>query len=109
MDDPAPPSASRARPAALLAVRVTPDDVGRRITVRHELLEASPDASLTDVVGVLLAWGEDDVLVVERRDGRRVSVPRALVVAARVVPTPASDTHPAGLAPPGAGDAGSES
>ena len=68
------------RPAALLAVRVSPADVGRRVTVRHRYEEAT----LTDVVGRLLAW-EAGLLRVERRDGRIVEVPAADVVAAKVV------------------------
>lgn len=70
-----------ARPAALLVVRITPDDVGRRVSVRHRY-----DAStLTDVVGRLLAW-DTDGLRIERRDGSVVVVPEAGVVAAKVVP-----------------------
>jgi len=81
-----PASAARpgARPAALLAVRISPADVGRRVTVRHRY-----DATtLTDVVGRLLAWdeGAEPALRVERRDGSVVAVPLALVVAAKVVP-----------------------
>jgi len=79
----APPGVG-ARPAALLAVRISPADVGRRVTVRHRY-----DAStLTDVVGRLLAWdeGPEPALTLERRDGSVVVVPVALVVAAKVVP-----------------------
>jgi len=73
-----------ARPAALLAVRISPSDVGSRVTVRHRY-----DATtLTDVVGRLLAWdeGAEPALSIERRDGSVVVVPLALVVAAKVVP-----------------------
>jgi len=73
-----------ARPAALLAVRISPADVGRRVTVRYRY-----DVSLlTDVVGRLLAWdqGPEPALTVESRDGSVVVVPVALVVAAKVVP-----------------------
>ena len=73
-----------ARPAALLAVRISPADVGRRVTVRHRY-----DATtLTDVVGRLLAWeeGPEAALRIERRDGTVAVVPLGRVVAAKVVP-----------------------
>jgi hypothetical protein len=82
---PSPPAGGPgARPAALLAVRISPADVGRRVTVRHRY-----DATtLTDVVGRLLAWddGPEPTLRVERRDGSVTVVPLGLVVAAKVVP-----------------------
>ncbi|MGD9956567.1 MAG: GNAT family N-acetyltransferase [Candidatus Nanopelagicales bacterium] len=68
------------RPAALLAVRMSPADVGRRVTVRHRLDEEL----LTDVVGVLRSW-QGGVLQVERRSGEIADVPEADVVAAKVV------------------------
>ncbi len=88
-DPPNPPGASGARPAALLVVRVTPGDVGRRVSLRRRL-----DAStLTDVVGRLLSW-EDGMLVVERRDGTTASVRAADLVAGKVVPEPpTAPTH----------------
>jgi GNAT superfamily N-acetyltransferase len=67
--------------AARLAVRVSPADVGRRVTVRHTY----EGTTLTDVVGRLAAW-DDGVLAVERRDGTLVEVPVADVAAAKVVP-----------------------
>jgi GNAT superfamily N-acetyltransferase len=77
-DEPARPAAGR--PAALLAVRICRADTGRRVTVRHRI-----DAStLTDVVGRLVSWDADG-LVVERRDGTVVRVAEADVVAAKVV------------------------
>jgi GNAT superfamily N-acetyltransferase len=69
---------------ARLAVRLSPADVGRRVTVRHRL-----DAgALTDVVGTLRAWtgGWAGTLEVERRDGALVAVAAAAVEAAKVVP-----------------------
>lgn len=71
------------RPAALLAVRISPADVGRRVTVRHRY----DVATLTDVVGRLLTWDtRSGLLRVERRDGSVSEVPYADVVAAKVVP-----------------------
>ncbi len=68
------------RPAALLAVRVSPADVGRRVTVRHRI----DDGRLSDVVGVLRSWDAGS-LRVERRSGETAEVPEADVVAAKVV------------------------
>jgi hypothetical protein len=89
------PGAASARPAALLVVRLTRDDVGARVSVRRRL-PAGDAASLSDVVGVLLAWGEDDVLHIERRDATVAQVHRADVVAAKVVPPAAPSRRPAG-------------
>ncbi|MFN8157325.1 MAG: GNAT family N-acetyltransferase [Candidatus Nanopelagicales bacterium] len=77
----APGPSPAARPAALLAVRTTPADVGRRVSVRHRI----DDGRLSDVVGVLRSW-EGGVLRVERRSGEVVDVQGADVVAAKVVP-----------------------
>jgi len=76
--------APAAGPAARLAVRLSPADVGRRVTVRHRL----QDGVLTDVVGTLVAWdgGWDGRLEVERRDGSLVPVAADAVAAAKVVP-----------------------
>lgn len=71
---------SGGRPAALLAVRISPADVGRRVTVRHRI----DGPQLTDVVGVLRSWS-DGALRVERRPGEVVTVAARDVVAAKVV------------------------
>jgi len=65
-------------------VRLSPADVGRRVTVRHRL----PDGVLTDVVGTLRSWsgGWTGRLEVERRDGSVTAVSAAEVAAAKVVP-----------------------
>jgi ribosomal protein S18 acetylase RimI-like enzyme len=79
-----PDPGSGARPSAPLTVRISPADVGRRVTVRHRL----DSSTATDVVGRLRSWdgGWTGGLVVERRDGTPVGVPASDVVAARVVP-----------------------
>lgn len=85
-----PDGGSTGRPAALLAVRISPADVGRRVTVRHRV--DHPGASLTDVVGRLVTW-TGGTLRVERRDGSQVEVPERDVVAAKVVaPEVAAET-----------------
>lgn len=68
--------------AARLIVRITPRDVGRRVTVRRRVPEGFRDA-----VGVLESW-RDGVLTVRRRDGSLVEIDEATVVAAKVVPDP---------------------
>ena len=66
----------------------TRDDVGRRITVRRTI--GGDPGRVSDVVGELVAWTEQH-LVVRRVDGSTTSVPRNAVVAGRVVtPVPAA-------------------
>jgi N-acetylglutamate synthase len=60
--------------------RLSPEDVGRRVTVRHRL----PDGASTDVVGELLAVG--DAIEVRKRDGSVASISADAVIAARVHP-----------------------
>ena len=74
---------SSVRPAALLIVRITEQDVGRRVTIRHRIAE--PSASLTDVVGHLRTWS-NGLLVVERHTGEQVEIAEVDMVAAKVVP-----------------------
>ncbi|GII64384.1 hypothetical protein Skr01_44690 [Sphaerisporangium krabiense] len=65
---------------ARLVVAISPDDVGRRVTVRRR----DPDG-FRDAVGVLESWREG-VLRVRKRDGTLVEIAEASVVAAKVVP-----------------------
>lgn len=68
---------------AHLRVRITPDDVGSRVSVR-----ARDDAGgYTDAVGELEGWSEGR-LTIRRRDGRTVSVAERSLVAGKVVPPP---------------------
>lgn len=70
------------------AVRISPSDVGARVTVRTRLADPAPgEPTRTDTVGILRAW-RDGVLQVERRDGTVVCLAAVDVVAARVVPDP---------------------
>ena len=64
--------------------RVTPADVGSRVSVRRWLDEERTEAG--DVVGELLAYA-DGRLTVDGRDGP-VSFPEASVLASRTVPPP---------------------
>jgi hypothetical protein len=74
---------SSVRPAALLIVRITEQDIGSRVTIRHRIDD--PSASLTDLVGHLRAWS-DGVIVVERHTGEQVTIAEVDMVAAKVVP-----------------------
>ncbi len=70
---------------ARLEVRITPDDIGARITVRAR--HHGPDASAVDVVGVLRDW-RDGQLQITRRNGSTTIVTEEDLLAARVVPQP---------------------
>ncbi|MEG8280746.1 GNAT family N-acetyltransferase [Streptomyces sp. AHA2] len=81
--------------AGRLEVRVTPADVGKRVSVRS-LIE--PPVSLekfTDTVGVLTSW-DNGVLLITRRSGERVRIAESALVAGKVVPAaPARRRGPA--------------
>lgn len=64
--------------------RVTPDDVGERVSVRRWLDTEQTEAG--DVLGYLLAY-EDGVLTVDGRQGE-VSFDESTVLASRIVPPP---------------------
>ena len=68
-------------------VRISPDDVGKRVTVRARIPASPGQPSTTDTVGILRAW-RDGVLRIERRDGTLCDVAEAALVAARVVDQP---------------------
>lgn len=77
---------------ARLVVRITPADVGSRVSVRARVHGAAHGA--TDTLGHLRAW-EGGVLVVERGDGSLVRIAEADLLAARPVP-PAPVRRPRG-------------
>jgi len=67
-------------------VRLSPADVGARVTVRSRIAPEAPGGpTLTDAVGTLLSW-EGGILAVRRRDGSVARVAEADVVAAKVLP-----------------------
>ena len=70
---------------ARLEVRISPADVGRRVSVRSVTTPGEPGARFTDTVGVLTAW-RDGVLYITRRNGEQARVPEATLVAGKVVP-----------------------
>ncbi|MCZ7416713.1 MULTISPECIES: GNAT family N-acetyltransferase [unclassified Streptomyces] len=68
-----------------LEVRITPDDVGKRVSVRSVADPGERAGTLTDTVGVLTSWTAE-VVHITRRDGETVRIPEGRIVAAKVVP-----------------------
>ncbi|MGW3247684.1 GNAT family N-acetyltransferase [Streptomyces sp. NPDC001070] len=66
-------------------VRITPSDVGKRVSVRRiaEIVEGRP--VFADAVGLLTSWDEG-VLLVTRRDGQTVRIAESALVAGKIVP-----------------------
>ncbi|MFT5222446.1 MAG: hypothetical protein ACI867_000749 [Glaciecola sp.] len=65
--------------------QLTPEDVGRRVSIRRWVEDPERGARPSDVLGHLRRW-QDDVLVVERKDGELVEVYEADILAAKVIP-----------------------
>ncbi|MEW2546112.1 GNAT family N-acetyltransferase [Streptomyces sp. NPDC047002] len=71
--------------AGRLEVRISPADVGKRVSVRR-LTGASDGAEkFTDTVGVLTSW-DGGVMRVTRRSGEVVAIDASTLVAGKVVP-----------------------
>ena len=66
-------------------VRITPADVGRRVSVRARIPAEAGQPSTNDTLGQLVSW-DGGVLVIERRDGTRQGIAEADLVAGRCVP-----------------------
>ncbi|MFG3495036.1 GNAT family N-acetyltransferase [Streptomyces sp. NPDC047928] len=78
-----------------LEVRITPSDVGKRVSVRRTGDEGPGSEKFTDTVGVLTSW-DRGVLVITRRTGETVRIPESSLVAGKVVPAaPARRRGPA--------------
>ncbi|OEJ44822.1 GNAT family N-acetyltransferase [Streptomyces agglomeratus] len=78
-----------------LEVRISPDDVGKRVSVRRLAEAGSPGAKFTDTVGVLTSW-DNGVLWITRRSGEVVRIAESTLVAGKVVPSaPARRRGPA--------------
>ncbi len=81
--------------------RLTPADVGQRVSIRRWVEDEDRGARPSDVVGHLTSW-DDGCLLVERRDGEVVEVYEADILAAKVIPPappprpprPEGPTHP---------------
>ena len=65
-----------------LVVRITPADVGRRVSVRSRIQGEA--ASTTDTVGHLRAW-DDEALQIERKDGSTATIRTADLLAGKVL------------------------
>ncbi|WUH91167.1 GNAT family N-acetyltransferase [Streptomyces sp. NBC_00433] len=70
---------------ARLELRITPADVGKRVSVRQlaEVTHGRP--TFTDTVGVLASWDEG-VVHITRRTGETVRIAESALVAGKVVP-----------------------
>ncbi|MEU0689347.1 GNAT family N-acetyltransferase [Streptomyces uncialis] len=78
-----------------LEVRITPADVGKRVSIRRLHHSAEDPAKFTDTVGVLTSW-DAGVLMVTRRTGEAVRIAESSLVAGKVVPdVPARRRGPA--------------
>jgi len=78
-----------------LEVRITPADVGKRVSVRRVVGVPGEDAKFTDTVGVLTSW-DGGVLSVTTKSGGSVRIAESSLVAGKVVPAaPARRRGPA--------------
>ncbi|MFE4217819.1 GNAT family N-acetyltransferase [Streptomyces sp. NPDC056844] len=78
-----------------LEVRITPADVGKRVSVRRVADVPGEGAKFTDTVGVLTSW-DDGVLSVTTKNGESIRIAESALVAGKVVPpAPARRRGPA--------------
>ncbi|WP_405601730.1 GNAT family N-acetyltransferase [Streptomyces sp. NBC_01410] len=78
-----------------LEIRITPADVGKRVSVRRLTDADSELTKFTDTVGVLTSW-KQGVLLITRRTGETVHIAESSLVAGKVVPAaPARRRGPA--------------
>ncbi|MFF1917946.1 GNAT family N-acetyltransferase [Streptomyces sp. NPDC058239] len=78
-----------------LEVRITPADVGKRVSVRRTAERGSQGPKFTDTVGVLTSW-DSDVLSITTKSGDCVRIAESTLVAGKVVPAaPARRRGPA--------------
>lgn len=66
-------------------IRITPADIGARVSVRARIPAAPGEPTMSDTVGVLEAWA-DGVLRIRRRDGVLAEVDQRALIAARTIP-----------------------
>ncbi|MGW8783471.1 GNAT family N-acetyltransferase [Streptomyces sp. NPDC055796] len=79
----------------LLEIRITPADVGKRVSVRRVESGADEAPSFTDTVGVLTSW-DQGVLTITRKSGESVRIAESSLVAGKIVPpAPARRRGPA--------------
>ncbi|SEN53134.1 GNAT family N-acetyltransferase [Actinacidiphila rubida] len=70
---------------ARLEIRITPADVGKRVSVRQLVEIADGHPTFTDTVGVLVSW-DGGVVCVTRRTGETIAIAETSLVAGKVVP-----------------------
>ncbi|MFD7557529.1 GNAT family N-acetyltransferase [Streptomyces sp. NPDC059835] len=79
----------------LLEVRITPADVGKRVSVRRTEGDVGGSPQFTDTIGVLTSW-DQGVLLITRKSGESVRIAESALVAGKVVPpAPARRRGPA--------------
>ncbi|PVC80919.1 GNAT family N-acetyltransferase [Streptomyces sp. CS131] len=78
-----------------LEVRITPADVGKRVSVRRRTNSGGTGEEFTDAVGVLTSWN-DGVVSITQKSGETVHIVESSLVAGKVVPAaPARRRGPA--------------
>ncbi|MDV9202165.1 GNAT family N-acetyltransferase, partial [Streptomyces sp. Wh19] len=78
-----------------LKVRITPADVGKRVSVRRVCETGPQGAKFADTVGVLTSW-DDGVVSITPKSGESVRIAESALVAGKVVPAaPARRRGPA--------------
>ncbi|MFE3428779.1 GNAT family N-acetyltransferase [Streptomyces sp. NPDC059171] len=78
-----------------LEVRITPADVGKRVSVRRRTDGGGTGVEFTDAVGVLTSW-QSGVVSITRKSGESVHIVESSLVAGKVVPAaPARRRGPA--------------
>lgn len=73
---------------ARYVVRITPEDVGERVSVRYWLDDAAMHErgpTHSDALGTLEAW-QDGLLHIRRKDGSLAVVDEAAMVAGKILP-----------------------
>jgi N-acetylglutamate synthase len=76
-------------PTARYVVRITPGDVGKRVTVRSRIAGRPGQPGATDTVGILRAW-QGGALDIEQRDGTIRTIAERDLLAAKVVDPPST-------------------
>ena len=69
-----------------LVVRVTPADVGQRVTIRWRPPELDGTQLMTDVLGILEEADDEFFKVRRGRDGQLIVIPRDRAFAGKVLP-----------------------
>lgn len=70
---------------ARLSIRITPADVGKRVSVRQLTSSADEKSTYRDTIGVLTSW-DAGVVSITRGNGELVRIAESVLVAGKVVP-----------------------